>query len=93
MIMDIRLLSFQLLSWDGKCWQGCYVVTRQAFCPDGTTTEWGCPFPYSECGLSGRTIEFDINVEGLKEKYDVFDSILSEIKDVIVTKQNKLQNR
>lgn len=73
--------------------QGCYIVTRQAFQPDGTTIEWGCPYPESECGLTGRTMEYDIKVEGMKEKYKVFDEIISEIKDFIVNNQTKLQQR
>lgn len=70
--------------------EGCEIVTRQAFQPDGKTIEWGCPYPYSECGLTGRTMDYNINVEGIKEKYVIFDNLLSEIRDFIQNNQHKL---
>lgn len=57
------------------CHNGCYYVTRQAFKPNGTTEEWGCPYPYSECGITGRSDE---------EDYTTFDKILDYIKNELV---------
>lgn len=73
---------FPVLSF--KTYQhNCYFVTRLAFQEDGTTIEWGCPYPLSESGLTGRTYEYGIHDDILNAKYKQFDELITEIRKAI----------
>lgn len=73
---------FPVLSF--KTYQhNCYFVTRLAFQDDGSTIEWGCPYPLAECGLTGRTYEYGIHDDILNAKYNQFDELITEIRKTI----------
>ena len=48
---------------------GCYYISRAAFKSDGSTEEWGCPYPYSECGITGLVTPNNTHLTDLDPKF------------------------
>lgn len=61
---------------------GCYGIERKAFDTDGTFEDWGCPYPYSECGISYR-MELQYVPEGSAELYAKYDEQVREIANFL----------
>lgn len=60
----------------------CFGMERKAFSSDGSFEDWGCPYPYSECGISQR-MELKYVPYGSAELYAKYDSQVREISTIV----------